>query len=102
LPVEETNPNEQLEIGLGYAHIGLMTFHPKEHHQRGTLNQERHVQAPTPLACFSSNCPRCPSCHHPAIAPVVSTYCREGLVENEWVCSACGFEWSNRFNGLLA
>jgi len=23
------------------------------------------------------------------------------IVENDWVCSACGVEWSSRFNWLL-
>jgi hypothetical protein len=30
-----------------------------------------------------------------------STYLRDTTVQNDWVCSACGFEWSSSFNGLL-
>jgi hypothetical protein len=32
---------------------------------------------------------------------VVSTYLRDCIVENDWVYSACGLEWSSSFNGLL-
>jgi transposase-like protein len=42
----------------------------------------------------------CPSCNLPAIAPLVSIYLAADIVENRWTCSACGFEWSSRFDGL--
>jgi transposase-like protein len=54
-----------------------------------------------PVASMSATRTRCPNCDLPAIAPVVSTYFRDRMVENDWVCSACGFEWSSSFNGLM-
>jgi transposase-like protein len=42
----------------------------------------------------------CPNCGLPAVAPIGSMHLGKGLVQNDWVCSACGFEWSNRFDGL--
>jgi transposase-like protein len=44
---------------------------------------------------------RCPSCNLPAIAPMASTFLHECAVENDWVCSACGAQWSSRFSWLL-
>jgi hypothetical protein len=63
---------------------------------------ETSIHAPAPFDSILTRRPRCPGCDHPAIAPVASTYRRDGLVENDWVCSSCGFEWSSGFNGLFA
>jgi hypothetical protein len=59
------------------------------------------IPALQPMESISPTRMRCPNCELPAIAPVVSTYLRDCIVENDWVCSACGFEWSSSFNGLL-
>jgi hypothetical protein len=77
-----------------------MSFYPPEFRQRAAFAQDRHIEAPAPLESAATERVRCPNCHQPAIAPVVSTYLGDGLVENEWMCSACGFAWNSGFNGL--
>jgi rubredoxin len=62
---------------------------------------DSRIPAPSPVESVPATRMRCPNCDLPAIAPVVSTYLRDGIVENNWVCSACGFEWSSSFNGLV-
>jgi hypothetical protein len=68
--------------------------------QLGHSNNGR-IHAPEPMESISAKRMRCPNCHRPAIAPMVSKYLQDCIVENDWVCSACGFEWSSSFNGLL-
>jgi transposase-like protein len=45
---------------------------------------------------------RCPTCDHPAIAPLVATHLGAGRVQNDWTCSGCGFDWSDRFDPRAA
>jgi hypothetical protein len=70
-----------------------------EFQQKSPSNNRIH--APSPTESIAVKRMQCPNCDLPAIAPVVSTYLRDCIVENDWVCSACGFEWSSSFNGLL-
>jgi hypothetical protein len=76
-----------------------MIIHSKESHVGGTFADQIH--APMPIESISTKRMRCPNCDLPAIAPMVSTYLMENAVQNDWVCSSCGFEWSSSFNGLL-
>jgi len=62
---------------------------------------DSRIPAPSPMESVPATRTRCPNCDLPAIAPVVSTYLRDCIVENDWLCSACGFEWSSSFNGLV-
>jgi rubredoxin len=62
---------------------------------------DSRIPAPSPMESVPATRMRCPNCDLPAIAPVVSTYLRDCIVENDWLCSACGFEWSSSFNGLV-
>jgi hypothetical protein len=80
-------------------HLNLMTRNLEEF-QLGRTDDGR-IHAPEPMESISAKRMRCPNCNRPAIAPMVSTYLRECIVENDWVCSGCGFEWSSTFNGLL-
>jgi hypothetical protein len=76
-----------------------MTINSNE--SQASRTSERRIPAPRPVEGISPTRLRCPNCDLPAIAPVTSTYLRDCIVENDWVCSACGFEWSSSFNGLL-
>ena len=62
---------------------------------------DSRIPALSPVESVAAMRLRCPNCDLPAIAPVVSTYLRSCVVENNWVCNACGFEWSSSFNGLV-
>jgi rubredoxin len=80
-------------------------LHPMTHNNsiefQPSRSDDNRIHAPNPMERISAKRMRCPNCDLPAIAPMVSTYLRECIVENDWVCSACGFEWSSGFNGLL-
>lgn len=90
---------KSLVIGPCHAHVEGMVFHLTEFTHR-TPVQDYRIQAPMPIASAATRQLRCPNCDHPAVAPVVSTYLGDGQVENEWLCSACGFAWTSGFNGL--
>ena len=80
--------------------MNSMIIHSKEFHAGGPFETDR-IHAPAPVEGISMTRVRCPNCDLPAIAPMVSTYLRDSAVQNDWVCSACGFEWSSSFKGLL-
>jgi hypothetical protein len=81
--------------------VKRMIIHSKEFLLGGPFALDR-IHAPMPVGSISTKRMRCPNCDRPTIAPMVSTYLMEGAVENDWVCSACGFEWSSGFNGFWA
>jgi hypothetical protein len=78
-----------------------MRPHPTEFQQHALRSAYRHIEAPMPFESVPTQRARCPNCHQPAVAPVVSTYLGDGLVEDDWVCGACGFAWRSGFGGLL-
>jgi hypothetical protein len=80
-------------------HLDFMIINSTAFHPHGP--NDSRIHAPSPVESVPAKRIRCPNCNLPAIAPRVSTYLRECVVENDWVCSACGFEWSSRFNWLL-
>jgi hypothetical protein len=69
-----------------------MVFHPEETHQRGIFSEDSQIQLPTPFKSALTERPLFPTGHRLASAAVVATNCREGLIENDWVCGAYGFE----------
>jgi hypothetical protein len=77
-----------------------MNIPPVEFQQRGAFSFDRHLHAPMPVESVAVNRMRCPSCNLPVVAPVASTYLHAALVEDDWHCSRCGFEWRSGFDGL--
>jgi hypothetical protein len=65
------------------------------------FQQYGRIQSPGPIEIVAAKRMQCPNCNLRVIAPIASTYLHECIVENDWVCSACGVEWSSRFNWLL-
>jgi hypothetical protein len=76
-----------------------MVISTKESRTNDFDNSQIHAQRP--VGTVSEKRMRCPSCNLPAIAPMASTFLHECAVENDWVCSACGEQWSSRFSWLL-
>jgi len=74
-------------------------MHPIEFLTRDS-DRNRRIGAYFPAESMLIKRTHCPSCNLPAIAPLVSIYLAADIVENRWTCSACGFEWSSRFDGL--
>lgn len=81
--------------------MNYMIIHSTESHLGGPFATDQ-IHAPMSIEGIPTKRTRCPNCDLPAIAPMVSTYLGENAVQNDWVCSACGFEWSSGFNGFWA
>ena len=76
-------------------------MHITEFLSRRDLGRDRRIEASFPAESTLIKRTHCPSCNLPAVAPLVSTYLAADIVENRWTCSACGFEWNSRFDGLF-
>jgi hypothetical protein len=79
-----------------------MIIHSDEFHADGAFTNDNRIHAASPVESVLAKRVRCPNCDLPAIAPAVSMYLQDCVVENDWICSACGFEWSSSFTGLMA
>jgi transposase-like protein len=52
-----------------------------------------HRRAPAACNDNSEGGSYCPHCNKPAITPVASEYCGDGLIHHRWLCAACGHDW---------
>jgi hypothetical protein len=73
----------QLVFACCNNHLSFMTINSKEF--QPSRNDDNRLHAPSPMEGVTANRMRCPNCNLPAIAPMVSTYLRECMVENDWV-----------------